>query len=326
MNVFIANFGRENYEWPRCLELSTVATMNAEAVHDFWERNDRDGYINYCMRHLKTASGISPTRPVASRWFNLMTIISETAGDVWIHREKEQLWWTVSKPLSPTITLENDPLPLQGAPRVYVCRKPCAAWSSTNRLGNRLEWNTLHPKAKDFLFTEGTLQKLSPDHAEYALALVDGTDRSRWHEQLAWKRKASTAKADAGTVFNARQKTIAEMALTATGTAARSNGQQELRTIKNKEVRFSVLEFERYISALIDAQDGLCAVTGLKLQFKGEHDDPELLCSLDRIESDGHYEAGNLQVVCRFVNRWKNNAIDAEFRRLIRLVQASIPA
>src|SRR5690349_2802989 len=98
--------------------------MNAEAVHGFWERSDRAGYIDYCMQHLKAASGISPTRPVASRWFNLMTIISETAGDVWIHREKEQLWWTVSKPDEPEITLETDLRPLPAAPRVYVCRKP----------------------------------------------------------------------------------------------------------------------------------------------------------------------------------------------------------
>jgi hypothetical protein len=60
---------------------------------------------------FEAASGISPTKPVASRWFNLMTIISETAGDVWVHREIEQLWWTVSKPDGPEITLETDPRP-----------------------------------------------------------------------------------------------------------------------------------------------------------------------------------------------------------------------
>ena len=64
-------------------------------------------------------------------------------------------------------------------------------------------------------------------------------------------------------------------------------------------------------------------MTGLKLQYRGEHDDLELLCSLDRVDSDRHYEAGNLQIVCRFVNRWKNNGADAEFRRLVKLVQNS---
>jgi hypothetical protein len=326
LNVFIANFGRENYEWPQCLQRSTVATMNAEAVHGFWERSDRAGYIDYCMKQLKAASGISPTKPVASRWFNLMTIISETAGDVWVHREKEQLWWTVSKPDGPEITLETDPRPLQGAPRVYICHKPCEPWKNVNKRGNRLEWNTLHAKAKDFLFTEGTLQRLSPDHATYAMSLLEGQDLARWHNDPIWIAKSKAAKTGSGVVFNARQKSIAEMAMNARAAAAHSNGQQELCTIKNKEVRFGHLEFENYIAALLDAQEGLCALTGLKLQCRGEHDDSELLCSLDRIDSDGHYEAGNLQIVCRFVNRWKNNGADAEFRRLVKLVQTSTDA
>lgn len=35
----------------------------------------------------------------------------------------------------------------------------------------------------------------------------------------------------------------------------------------------------------------------------GAAGDPELAASLDRIDSDGHYERGNLQVVCWFSNR-----------------------
>lgn len=46
-----------------------------------------------------------------------------------------------------------------------------------------------------------------------------------------------------------------------------------------------------------------------------------MLSSLDRIDSNGHYEEGNLQVVCRFINRWKSDSDDAEFRRLVRLLQ-----
>ncbi|HLO39926.1 MAG TPA: hypothetical protein VK176_02810, partial [Phycisphaerales bacterium] len=67
---------------------------------------------------------------------------------------------------------------------------------------------------------------------------------------------------------------------------------------------------------------GLCAITGIRLEFDGEQDDDELLCSLDRIDSNGHYEEKNLQVVCRFINRWKNSSNDAEFKRLIGLVRS----
>jgi hypothetical protein len=48
-----------------------------------------------------------------------------------------------------------------------------------------------------------------------------------------------------------------------------------------------------------------------------------MLASLDRINSDGHYSDGNLQVVCRFVNQWKSNMPDGEFRRLLGMVRAS---
>lgn len=82
---------------------------------------------------------------------------------------------------------------------------------------------------------------------------------------------------------------------------------------------------EEYVNALVKSQDGLCAITSLKLQFDGDHDDPEMLCSLDRIDSNGHYERGNLQVVCKFVNRWKSDGDDATFRRLLGIIVNSSP-
>lgn len=322
MKVYIANFGRENYEWPNCLSQSTVATMNAEAVHPFWVKRDREGYIDYSQRHLTTAAGIKPTRPVASRWFNLMTIISETTGDIWIHREKDQLWWTRSKSDGSIIVPGVDPT-MPDNSKVYVCHKPCEPWSNFNKSRNRLEWNSLHARAKEFLFTEGTLQQLADDNAAYALALIDGNDLSPWHARPDWKAKAASAKTKPVTIFNARQRAVVRMARGVFQTTRNANGQEVLRTIKNKDVTFSQRELELYIAALIEAQEGLCALTGLKLQYDGESDDKELLCSLDRIDSDGHYEANNLQVVCWFANRWKSNGKDEAFRRLIGLVRSS---
>lgn len=107
--VFIANFGRENYEWPNCLSRSTVATMNSVKTHGFWEAGDREGFIETCLNSEKTARNMIPTQGVASRWFNLMTIIAETSGDIWIHREKNDLWWTESLPDAPAFELGEDP-------------------------------------------------------------------------------------------------------------------------------------------------------------------------------------------------------------------------
>lgn len=320
MNVFIANFGRENYAWPECLARSTIATMNDVAAQGFWEAGDREGYIQNRIKNDMTAAGITPTRPVASRWFNLMTIIVESANDIWMHREKDQLWWTTSLRDAPSFEALKEPV--GGRHDVIICHKPCEPWSNKNRQGNRLDWSGLHPRAQEFLFTEGTLQQLKPLNAEYALALMNGSDLSPWHNLQEWQGKASRRKKNPGITFNARQKSIAYMAMMAKGTVARSNGQQVLRTVKNKELRISETQLEPYIAALLEAQEGLCAITGLQLQFLGDEDDKEMLCSLDRIDSNGHYEIGNLQVVCQFVNRWKSDGDDRNFRRLINVVRS----
>ncbi len=324
MKVFIANFGRENYEWPACQTRGTIATMNEVSAQAYWEAGDREGYILSRMKG-KTAAGITPTKPVASRWFNLMSIIAQSSGDIWIHREKDQFWWTTSSAEPPMFEPKVEPV---GDKRnVIVCHKPCNPWSDKNRKGNRLDWNGLHPKAREFLFTEGTLQQLGDDNAEYAIALIEGADLSPWHSLPAWKAKAEKAreKRSVVTIFNAKQRAATRMALTARDTVAGANGQQVLRTLKNKELKFaSPQELEQYLIDLLDLQEGLCAITGLTLQYDGEHEDAEMLCSLDRIDSEGHYEAGNLQVVCRFANRWKGSGSDEGFRRLIGVVRSVV--
>lgn len=126
-----------------------------------------------------------------------------------------------------------------------------------------------------------------------------------------------------GVTYDARRLSIYMMVDNAFAAAKAGNGQVVERVMKNKEVRMSQLELEAYVAELIDKQDGRCALTGLALQFQKEHEDEQLLASLDRIDSDGHYEAGNLQVVCRFANRWKSDAHTDEFVRLLSLVRES---
>jgi hypothetical protein len=52
--------------------------------------------------------------------------------------------------------------------------------------------------------------------------------------------------------------------------------------------------------------------------------DKELKVSLDRIDSNNHYEPNNLQLLCNFVNRWKNDDDSENFKRLIEKVQKGI--
>jgi hypothetical protein len=319
MKIFIANFGNENYLWPKCLELGTVATINNEILQPFWERGDRKGFIAHALAHQKTARGEVPTRSVASRWFSLMEAISETSGDLWIHRAKEELWWTTTRDEPVQIELAASFNPSRDGPQIYEFHKSAEAWSDRNRKGGRLSWNGLHPKAKDFLFTEGTLQQLQRDNAAYAQALIAGEDLAEWHERPEWKKKVERSSSKAGAVkaFDPIERAAWIMADQALSTASQSNGQQVLRTLKEKNCDLSKEELRAYIVNLLHDQERLCAISGIPLQFEPDVDDKEMLCSLDRIDSSGHYERGNLQIVCRFVNRWKSDAVDAEFRRLL---------
>lgn len=324
MKTFIANFGRENYLWPSCHLRPAVATFEDEDTLPLWQANDREGYISHCIATKKTASGIAPTRPVASRWFNLSHIVSGTQGDLWIHREKDELWWTFSRSEEVELQRERAYKPDTPDTQIYVLYKETDPWSNRNRKGNRLQWAGLHPKAQDFLFTEGTLQQLGDDNAAYALTLIQGGDLRPWHSRSAWKERAKAVGRGGSTILNAKERSVVEMASTARETVAGARGQEVVRTVKHKELRFSTTQaFEEYIRNLLEAQEGLCAITGLTLQFYGEHEDLQLICSLDRINSAQHYEAGNLQIVCRFVNRWKGDQDDAEFRRLVDLVRSS---
>ena len=272
MRVYIANFGQENYEWPVCLERGTVATMNDVDAQPLWEQGQREEYILSRMQG-KTAAGLTPTRPVAARWYNLMTIISETSGDVWIHRDGERLYWTISTAEPPSFERKIEPV---GRKReVVVCHKPCNAWTDRTRTGSHLLWRSLHAKARDFLSTEATLQELREDNAQYALALINGDDLSPWHDRQLWRNKNDKASSKYSEVksYSRRQMVayrVAEerMAETALKTTRYTNGQQTTQKAKDKEFRFtSKVELEKHIVGLLELQEGLCALTGLPLEL-----------------------------------------------------------
>ncbi|WP_277970144.1 hypothetical protein [Sphingomonas echinoides] len=120
---------------------------------------------------------------------------------------------------------------------------------------------------------------------------------------------------------SAQKKSVVEMAMNAMAAAAQS-GQTTTTIRKTKQVHQTRTELEAIIARLIAEQDGRCALTSLPLQWRGEAEDSAMLASLDRIDSEGHYCDGNLQVVCRFANMWKGAIPDGEFRRLLDLVRS----
>lgn len=322
MSVYIANFGVQNYEWSECLKRGTIATVNEVKAFELWKAGDRESYIQTRMAG-HTVAGKKPTRAVAARWYNLMSIITQSVGDIWIHKEGPRLFWT--RTTDDPATYYEKVEPVHPRRHVVVCHKPCEPWRNLAETGAPLLWDALHPKAKDFLATEATLQRLTSDNAAYAIALIRGEPREQWHTLPVWKSKAQASKNQntGARFYGGLEKCIWRMANTAFHTTAYANGQQVEKTIKNKDCMFtSPPALEAYIRELIELQEGQCALTGLKLNFDDPDEDPEMLASLDRIDSAAHYEQGNLQVVCRFINRWKGADDNAGFKRLIDVLMS----
>lgn len=113
---------------------------------------------------------------------------------------------------------------------------------------------------------------------------------------------------------------LANMKYSILSTVQHSNGQTAEVTVKNKGLKMLDRELEALLSRLLEQQKECCAITHLPFQYEG---DKNMLPSADRIDSSGHYEEANLQLVCRFINFWKQATPDDEFRRLIGIVRDS---
>jgi hypothetical protein len=114
------------------------------------------------------------------------------------------------------------------------------------------------------------------------------------------------------------------MADTAFQTIENANGQEVKRTVKVKNMEFlSKEELQKYIGAILQDQEKICALTDLPLNLMEREGDPQMRASLDRIDSSCHYEIGNLQIVCKFANRWKSDFENNEFLRLINILKSS---
>lgn len=128
-------------------------------------------------------------------------------------------------------------------------------------------------------------------------------------------------KSSDGRIVGGRDRSIIELRTSIQNTVRQSNGQLVERRVKDKLTTLSTAELDKLIASLLEIQDNSCALTGIRFNYQGPEADPQLLPSPDRIDSDGHYEPGNIQIVCRFVNFWKGASDDAEFRRLLMLVR-----
>ena len=155
-----------------------------------------------------------------------------------------------------------------------------------------------------------------------ALALMDGLTKVRLIDahSFCWMLEVQL-KEGREQLKEGREKSIVAMRQSVENTVRNANGQTVERIVKNKELRMTAAALTKPLRSLLDRQGYCCELTKIPFHFAGPEADDNLRPSVDRIDRNGHYEAHNLQIVCRFVNSWKGDSDNEEFKRLLALVQ-----
>jgi len=317
--VYIANFGEANALWPIAKANSTILTIDNVEVHPFWQAGDREGFIAAAQEATLTARKERPAKQTAGRWYNLIDELRDSVDDIWISRQGPAIWWTVSQAGNLNEDLIASTNPPRDGPQVWLLQKPCRPWTDRDERGRPLLWEALHAKARDFLATEATFQSIANDrgYADYCRALIAGDPLDQWHQGKLFRDKEAASSKRAGRTFSPKETAAMDMARTLLATVSQSNGQIAERRVKEKNTDLSSEEWEALLLRMLGEQEDRCALTGLPLGYVGETDDLHLRPSLDRIDSKGHYTPDNVQIVCRFINRWKGADPDPLFRRLL---------
>jgi hypothetical protein len=321
--VYIANFGEANALWPTAKKNSTILTINNVDAHAFWQTGDRQAYIEEALKTSYTARGVRPTKQTAGRWYNLIDELKATEDDIWISRQGAEIWWTVSGRGDLQEELIASTNPTRDGPQVWLLQKTCQSWTNRDAKGRPLLWEALHVKARDFLSTEATFQTIANDrgYADYARALVAGEPLEQWHQTKLFRDKEDASAKRSGRTFSAKETAAMEMTRNLLNTVSQSNGQTVERRVKEKITDLSREEWEALLLRLLGEQEDRCALTGMPLGYVDESDDLQMRPSLDRIDSSGHYTPDNVQVVCRFINRWKSADPDDLVLRLLRVLR-----
>lgn len=315
--IYIAMTGDGNELWADCLERKLVALGYDKPYFEAWKAGDRDEFLRLEMKTAPKGATETDVKGRATTWFNRATRIAESENDIWLHRAGNDLYWSVST--------EAEPVFEEYDGKVMIA-KPVTPWSRRNRRTVALTWNSIHPKAKDYLTTQQAVFRVAdPMMKEYIEALVGGDDLSRWHDIPEWRIRLGADKGKTlGNNVKLSEFVLSRMMMTIRDTVRNAKGQQVLRTLKDKKLLCSEPEMKAHLAELMVRQEGLCAITRLPLHVDGQEDlDYDMLASVDRIDSNGHYEPRNVQLVCRFVNFWKCSQENGKFMELLDRVVAN---
>lgn len=314
--IYIVMTGNGNELWAECLERKLVALGFDAPYFDAWKANDYAAYLAIGKAAAPAGTPDANIKAQSTLWFNRATRLTESEDDLWLHRDGNNLYWAYTT---------TDPPIFERYGEQIMLAKPVGGWSRRNRKSVALTWDSIHPKAKDYLLTQqAVLRVANEDMKAYIHASIDGDDLGEWHNRPDWRERLGEDKGRTlGRNVELSDFAITRMMQSIRDTVKNSSGQQVLRTMKDKKLLCPEPEMKAHLIQLMKEQQGLCAITRLPMHLDGnENIDFDMLASADRIDSNGHYEIGNIQLVCRFVNFWKCAQENGRFLDLLEKIVA----
>lgn len=324
MKVFRINFGRDNYLWPDCR--ASRRLMMYDDVQVFEARKERNFELARSLIDARVRRRPNYSNGVVTRYLNQFSEFESSAGDLWVHIDKEYLWWCVSEPGF----AEGDHFEVREPSgeifeAVKLWKQTKDGWSNKDQRGRELKAHAIHPTLSGTIIQMGTLSGVRGEIEEAINALVEGKTLERFYGLPRWVQDAKkygwVPQQDIPTVDRRWWQAINRMCDNALGAVERS-GKVSTATYKEKSIDLGRYELELHVKELLLAQLSRCAYTGMEMLDDSQTPD-YLRVSLDRIDSSVGYLKGNLHLVCRFLNQMKSDTPHEQFLEYLSLIRLS---
>ncbi|WP_311272289.1 MULTISPECIES: hypothetical protein [unclassified Rhizobium] len=327
--VYSIKLGADNYFKEECQQRNIAGLMLDKPYFDAWSTGDRDAHLAVHMARDEKGKSEAATKSESTRWFNYATKIANSVDDIFINIDGDAVTWARSVFPANNKMVAGEPIlvphnhPVSGAKVVAVGAR-VGGWSDMTSSGVKLQLKSIHKRAQDYIVKLTALSPITDaDMKLYLETLLTGGDVSDWHKRSDWKQRQEGTTGHS-LVLNASmlQKGISELTMSIQGTVDWSNGQRILTKLKDKKLEGCTIEqMKTRLEELWFVQKGICKLTGLKMHLPGQAGEiKDLLLSPDRIDSNGHYSLGNVQLVCRFANFWKLASDNKRFLDLLDMV------
>lgn len=278
-----------------------------------------DEFLEYyqSLRKPSILSGASEfyDKGTATRYLNDMELFCRGGSEVlWITHSGDLLLWCLAE-RGVTVHHEyTDDSANSDEDRVNVClvrEVLLDGWKTTNFHGVELEGiSKMHPKARNLLSQSATIARMTSG-ASYFLAKLKSLPLDPWHNRKDWV--AAARKENWRPTVNKPRvprhwdQEVNRMVASVLHTVAQSQGQIIERQVKLKTMNLSRDELAALVAELLVKQEYRCAVTKRKLKPRGDGPDNWLMPSVDRVDPDGNYERGNVQVTSWAANFAKHD-------------------